>query len=172
MKVKDLIRQLEQFSPDLEVAMDAKDWKGYEGVYDDIKSRDIDKNEDFAKKVAYEDIIEHDNKMMKGEDFQKAKELGQVKINDKKMITKEQHDIEMGMVTSKSDPINHPSHYNQGNIEIIDFLEDQSLNYRLSCVIKYVCRCEYKGTKLSDLKKARWYLEREIRLTEKELENE
>ena len=66
-----------------------------------------------------------------------------------------------------NDKVNSPSHYTKGSIEIIDFLEDQKLDFRLSNVIKYVCRCEHKGNKIEDLKKARWYIERVI----KELEN-
>ena len=60
------------------------------------------------------------------------------------------------------DPIN-PSHYKQGKIEIIDFLDDQNLNFRLSNAIKYICRSPYKGTQIEDLKKAIWYLEREVK---------
>lgn len=64
-------------------------------------------------------------------------------------------------MTSHSDNVNHPSHYTQGNIEVIDFIEDQSLDYREGNVIKYVCRYKYKNG-LEDLKKARWYLNRLI----------
>jgi len=60
------------------------------------------------------------------------------------------------------DEIDHPKHYNQGKIEVIDFLEDQLLDFRLANVIKYICRYRYKGTPLKDLKKAQWYLNRYI----------
>src|SRR3990170_9035349 len=59
------------------------------------------------------------------------------------------------------DPIN-PSHYKVGKIEVIDFLDDQDLNFRLSNAIKYICRSPYKGTQVEDLRKAIWYLNREI----------
>lgn len=62
----------------------------------------------------------------------------------------------------KEDVINHPSHYTRGKIEVIDFIEDQQLPYHLGNVIKYVARAGYKGDKLEDLKKARWYLDRYI----------
>lgn len=58
--------------------------------------------------------------------------------------------------------IDHPSHYNRGKIEVIDFIEDQQLPYHLGNVVKYVARAGYKGDKLEDLKKARWYLDRYI----------
>lgn len=60
------------------------------------------------------------------------------------------------------DAVNHPSHYTRGKIEVIDFIEDQQLLYHLGNVIKYIARAGYKGDKLEDLKKARWYLDRYI----------
>ena len=58
--------------------------------------------------------------------------------------------------------VNHPSHYNKGKIEVIDFIEDQGLSFHLGNVIKYVARAGAKGDKLEDLKKAQWYLDRYI----------
>ena len=60
------------------------------------------------------------------------------------------------------DAVNHPSHYTRGKIEVIDFIEDKQLPYHLGNVVKYVARAGYKGDKLEDLKKARWYLDRYI----------
>lgn len=60
------------------------------------------------------------------------------------------------------DAVNHPPHYTRGKIEVIDFIEDQQLPYHLGNVIKYIARAGYKGDKLEDLKKARWYLDRYI----------
>ena len=60
------------------------------------------------------------------------------------------------------DAVNHPSHYTRGKIEVIDFIEDQQLPYHLGNAIKYIARAGYKGDKLEDLKKARWYLDRYI----------
>ena len=62
----------------------------------------------------------------------------------------------------KSNVIDHPSHYNKGKIEVIDFIEDQGLSFHLGNVIKYVARAGSKGDKLEDLKKAQWYLDRYI----------
>lgn len=61
-----------------------------------------------------------------------------------------------------SNVIDHPSHYNRGKIEVIDFIEDQGLSFHLGNVIKYVARAGSKSDKLEDLKKARWYLDRYI----------
>nr|DAD98703.1 MAG TPA: nucelotide kinase [Myoviridae sp. ctPT18] len=63
---------------------------------------------------------------------------------------------------SISNMIDHPAHYNKGKIEVIDFIEDQQLPFHLGNVVKYVARAGYKGDKLEDLKKARWYLDRYI----------
>lgn len=64
----------------------------------------------------------------------------------------------------KEDMVNHPPHYTQGKIEVIDFIEDQQLPYHLGNVIKYIARAGHKGDKLEDLKKAQWYLARYIEL--------
>ena len=62
--------------------------------------------------------------------------------------------------------INHPQHYNQG-IEAIDYIESHKMNFNTGNVIKYVTRAKHKGTELEDLKKASWYLNREIERLEK-----
>jgi hypothetical protein len=63
------------------------------------------------------------------------------------------------------DIINHPDHYTAGGIETIDFIEAKQLNYRLGNVVKYITRADHKGKRLEDLRKARWYLDREIEFT-------
>jgi hypothetical protein len=60
------------------------------------------------------------------------------------------------------DPVNNPAHYTVGGIETIDFIEAKKLNYRLGNVVKYLTRADHKGNKIEDLRKAQWYLEREI----------
>lgn len=67
---------------------------------------------------------------------------------------------------SKDEPersaIDHPKHYNVGGIEVIDAIEAWKLGFNLGNVVKYVARADYKSKPLEDLKKAKWYLEREI----------
>jgi hypothetical protein len=54
-------------------------------------------------------------------------------------------------------------YYRRGGIEAIDVIDAWGLGYELGNVIKYVARAGYKGTlRLEDLRKARWYLDREI----------
>ena len=76
--------------------------------------------------------------------------------------TLEEPEVKTIELPKNEDVINHPSHYTRGKIEVIDFIEDQQLPYHLGNVIKYIARAGYKGDKLEDLKKARWYLDRYI----------
>jgi hypothetical protein len=64
--------------------------------------------------------------------------------------------------------VDHPPHYGGANnpyeaIRIIDALE---LNFALGNVVKYVVRAHHKNDLLTDLKKARWYLDHEIQRLE------
>lgn len=64
--------------------------------------------------------------------------------------------------------INHPSHYNDGKIEVIDFIEDKHLNFHRGNAVKYIARAgkKDKSKEVEDLKKAQWYIEREIKKLE------
>jgi len=63
--------------------------------------------------------------------------------------------------TVKEEAVNHPTHYNSGKIEVIDFIEDQKLGFNLGNAIKYIARAEHKAKPDEDLKKALWYVQRE-----------
>ena len=63
---------------------------------------------------------------------------------------------------AEKEAVNHPAHYNQGRIEVIDFIDDQSLGFALGNAVKYICRCAHKGKRTEDLRKAVWYIEHEI----------
>ena len=65
----------------------------------------------------------------------------------------------------------HPSHYNQGKIEVIEYIEDQHLDFCLGNAIKYISRAgkkqdyegqDQKNKTIEDLNKAIWYLNRKI----------
>ena len=61
------------------------------------------------------------------------------------------------------DPINHPKHYTEhpSGIEVIQITEH--MNFCLGNVIKYTLRAGLKTEDpIEDLRKARWYLDREI----------
>ena len=67
-----------------------------------------------------------------------------------------------------SDMVNHPSHYTDGRIEVIDFIEDKRLNYHRGNALKYLCRAGKKdpAKEVEDLQKAVWYINREIQRLE------
>ncbi len=72
------------------------------------------------------------------------------------------------MPASGNDPINHPSHYTFGKFEVIDVLADWfPTDPLLWQVGKYIARAGHKGKEISDLKKARFYLDRKIKELEK-----
>jgi len=57
----------------------------------------------------------------------------------------------------------HNPYYTSGGIEAIDVIEAFGLNFNLGNVVKYVLRAGRKSAnKTEDLRKAVWYLEREI----------
>jgi hypothetical protein len=60
------------------------------------------------------------------------------------------------------DAVNHPKHYTLGGVEVIDAIEAWQLGFHLGNCIKYIARADHKGTRLQDLKKAKWYLDRAI----------
>lgn len=62
-----------------------------------------------------------------------------------------------------SDAVNHPSHYKGADgMEAIDVIECFGLGFCLGNAVKYILRCGRKGDGVEDLKKAVWYIEREI----------
>ena len=71
-------------------------------------------------------------------------------------------------VFKPADPVNRPTHYTHGGIEVIDFIEAKSLGYHLGNVVKYISRAGLKGTDKGreDLLKAQWYLNRAIEQNE------
>lgn len=62
----------------------------------------------------------------------------------------------------KEEMVEHPSHYNTGNIEVIEAINDWELNFNLGNAIKYIARCNHKGNKKEDLKKALFYIKHEL----------
>lgn len=58
--------------------------------------------------------------------------------------------------------VDHPNHYNKKGFEVIDIIEAFELGFNLGNSIKYILRAKFKENKIEDLKKAQWYLNREI----------
>jgi len=70
-----------------------------------------------------------------------------------------------------SDQINNPSHYtkHKSGIECIQITEHMSFN--LGNAVKYIWRSDEKGNDIQDLRKAAWYINREIMRRENEKKN-
>ena len=64
--------------------------------------------------------------------------------------------------TAHNDPVNHPNHYTNhpSGIECIQITEHMS--FCLGNAVKYIWRADLKNDAIEDLKKARWYIDREI----------
>lgn len=67
--------------------------------------------------------------------------------------------------------IAHPEHYNKGGIECFDVIKSFGGDvvyegFLYGNVLKYLCRCNHKGEKLEDLKKALFYLNELVDLAE------
>ena len=63
------------------------------------------------------------------------------------------------------DAVNSPDHYNTGNIECIEAIEESMSSvafkgYLKGNCMKYLWRYDYKGKQVEDLEKAGWYLRR------------
>ena len=83
-------------------------------------------------------------------------------LEDDTIVIKELVD---GERTPSSDNVSHPPHYAEGwsnGAEVIDLTEH--LSFCAGNVVKYVCRAGRKDPDkhVEDLKKARWYIDREI----------
>jgi hypothetical protein len=67
-----------------------------------------------------------------------------------------------------SDPVNHPEHYmnHPSGVECIQVTEH--MNFCIGNAVKYLWRAGFKGDAVEDLKKARWYIEREINRLERQ----
>lgn len=70
-------------------------------------------------------------------------------------------------MSKKNDPVNHPRHYTEhpSGVECIEITEH--MNFCLGNAIKYIWRADLKADAIEDLRKAVWYLSREITKREK-----
>lgn len=70
----------------------------------------------------------------------------------------------------ENDIVNHPAHYTDGKIEVIEFIEDKNLDFCLGNAVKYISRSGKKdpAKEVEDLEKAIWYIKRKIKQLKKE----
>jgi hypothetical protein len=66
------------------------------------------------------------------------------------------------------DVVNHPAHYTwlPGGLEVIDITKN--FGFVRGNALKYLFRADFKGRTVEDLKKARWYIDYEIKQLEAE----
>jgi len=79
-------------------------------------------------------------------------------------ISKTKDSPEVPEVVKPNDPVNHPKHYTNhpSGVECIQITEHMQFN--LGNALKYIWRCDLKKDAIEDLKKAKFYIEREIAL--------
>lgn len=72
------------------------------------------------------------------------------------------------MSDAANDPVNHPRHYtaHPSGVECIQITEH--MGFCIGNAVKYCWRAGLKGDEIEDLKKARWYIDREIQRREKQ----
>ena len=65
-------------------------------------------------------------------------------------------DIKDEVTIETDDKVNHPSHYTDGEIEVIDYIEDKGFGYHLGNAVKYISRAGKKDPDkyIEDLEKA------------------
>lgn len=74
----------------------------------------------------------------------------------------------IGVAPCRADPVNNPNHYTQhpSGVECITITEHMGFN--LGNAIKYIWRSDLKNDAIEDLKKAEWYIRREIQKRERQ----
>ena len=124
------------------------------------------KEKDYVKftlnsKNIFGTVIESDGDYLKVSDGNEVYEVDCSKIKIEKVSF---------LSTNKKEMVNHPDHYHPGTYEAINVIEAWDLNFSLGSAIKYISRCglkpdaelSKKEKTLEDLRKAAWYINREI----------
>lgn len=110
-----------------------------------------------------EDKTESVRKARRPSNASKWLEAAQLRNREKmREILQQSNDLQQ---RKRNDTVNHPSHYNYGDIETIDFIEqvtkhyNPNVAYHIGNAIKYLARSPHKNGK-EDVAKAKWYIER------------
>lgn len=155
----------------------AQQIRDYVAANPTVAAKDIAKNLGFGLQYVYTVMYKVKAKagVKKGKKLGRPRKVTEASENLKKLVeeykqakaTKKEDWKQLSLLSSstpisKPDPVNHPAHYKVGGIETIDFIEAKKLNYNIGNVVKYLTRADHKGNRLQDLRKAQWYLEREI----------
>lgn len=83
-------------------------------------------------------------------------------VDEKGAMTEYLANLLREKIREKADMVNHPPHYTShpSGVECIQITEH--MNFCLGNAVKYIWRADLKGSGVEDLKKAVWYIEREI----------
>ena len=63
-------------------------------------------------------------------------------------------------MAEEKEMVNHPKHYNRGDIEAIEVIEDWKLYFSVGSAVKYIARLGAKDLEMQELEKTKWYLKR------------
>lgn len=86
-------------------------------------------------------------------------------------VTNDAEDFADCWTSERHDDVNRPAHYNYGNVECIEAIQESMTpeafkGYLKGNTMKYLWRYERKGKQLQDLHKAQWYLNKLISKTD------
>jgi len=118
--------------------------------------------------------IATDTKTETGESFNEMlNRIIQATLKDKATAPSaepEDKEEEQPLKVKNGEAVDHPAHYNDGKIEVIDFIEDLGLSegFNLGNAVKYISRAGKKDANktVEDINKAVWYIERQIKAYE------
>jgi hypothetical protein len=74
----------------------------------------------------------------------------------------EGRDLMNKQVSVSNDPVNHPKHYTSHPSGVECITITQHMGFCLGNAVKYIWRADLKNDAVEDLKKAKWYIEKEI----------
>lgn len=121
---------------------------------------------DFNEYDVVADLVNCTDRTLEGEyvHLPNDKDFGLDK-KDYYTLATDEEDTEGPVIQRITDTVNHPSHYNFGDIEVVDFIEqvtkhyNSDVAYHIGNAIKYISRAPHKNGK-EDIAKAKWYIER------------
>lgn len=105
-------------------------------------------------------LVDKGTKVHIGDLYNTSLEIKDEKVN----LSLEQGDPLTGGEDEEYDVVDRPKHYNLGSIEVIDLIDVITANfvgphaYHIGNALKYTFRAPFKGAKVEDLKKARFYV--------------
>ena len=154
-KLKDIVKEMKawQDSPEFEVKQVSVPYKFGDAL---PKKEGVATPQPYDPVQYWKDVRE---KMEKGNDEMREYIRDRLKTDERGILYG--HESEWP-TPPEPDMVNSPNHYTVGGIETIDFIEAKQLGYHLGNAVKYISRAPHKGREIEDLKKAVWYINREI----------